>query len=315
MATSTSSERMDDEFVKFSPPKIKQGAQEVSGSEDDMRSSDADANTQHFDPLESFGTDTGEISQEDSESASQATSNENGRSGSAWGQPPSPGNPRRNRNRGDFADAMQRRLRKNAFRIENAPPPNPERVTEAEAESGFAWDPTVSPAGETFERVRLEELPVDVGLENRSPLPAGFESPSPALVKLCYAVVLTPSFPGSRLSPEMATDLEECIRNLAVSYGWKTLRTVIQSGFLAVNIVAPPHVAPVFVIRVLRRQTSQRLLARFPALAESNPAPDFWAPGYLLIGTDQPPTPQQVTDYIAYTRRAQGLGSPASSHG
>jgi CheY-like chemotaxis protein/REP element-mobilizing transposase RayT len=205
--------------------------------------------------------------------------------------------------RRSLSDAMERRLHKEVFRFDGAPPPNPMPMTTAA---------DLRPAMEEQPRVRMETLSVDNGLANREPIPSGFESPSPALVKLTYAIVLTPTFPGARLSPEMAADLESFLRNVAVSYGWKALRIVVQSGFLAANITAPPHVAPAFVIRIMRRHSSKRLLERFPALAEANASPDFWAPGYLLIGTDQPPTPQQVTDYIAYTRRAQGFG-PATN--
>jgi CheY-like chemotaxis protein/REP element-mobilizing transposase RayT len=215
--------------------------------------------------------------------------------------------------RRSLSHAMERRLRKEVFRFDNAPPPNPVPLMAVAESTGP--EPVARPTMEDQPRIRIEALPVDSGLADRAAIPAGFEAPSPALVKLAYAIVLTPTFPGARLTPEMAADLETFIRNVSVSYGWKALRIVVQSGFLAVNISAPPHVAPAFVIRVLRRHSSQCLLERFPALADSNVSPDFWAPGYLLIGTDQPPTPQQVTDYIAFTRRAQGFGPGSSANG
>jgi REP element-mobilizing transposase RayT len=60
-------------------------------------------------------------------------------------------------------------------------------------------------------------------------------------------------------------------------------------------------------MRLMRTQTSERIFAEFPKLKKENPSGDFWAPGYLIMGSNQPHPPQLVRNYILEVRRRQGI--------
>ncbi len=73
------------------------------------------------------------------------------------------------------------------------------------------------------------------------------------------------------------------------------------------QIACPPTTAPVRAARLLKSLTSQKVFAEFPQMVKDDPTGDFWAPAYLLLAGPQPPTPQQIKDYLAHVRRQQGL--------
>lgn len=152
-----------------------------------------------------------------------------------------------------------------------------------------------------------EEVRVDVGLEFPAESPAGLSRTPHALYRLTYAYVWVPKLPKSRMIGDLAARLDEWIRNLALAYDWRVERLDVRADHVALALSAAPSTAPERVVRILKRATSEKILAEFPRLAADHPAGDFWAPGYLLIGPDQHLTPQTVRDFIAYVRREQGL--------
>jgi hypothetical protein len=64
-------------------------------------------------------------------------------------------------------------------------------------------------------------------------------------------------------------------------------------------------------MRIIRQRASESIFESFPALAQQNPSGDFWATGYLIVGGQQPPSPRLLRDYIAETRRRQGVAYPS----
>jgi hypothetical protein len=60
----------------------------------------------------------------------------------------------------------------------------------------------------------------------------------------------------------------------------------------------------------MRQHTSQRVFAQFQDLAQENPSGDFWAPGYLIMSSSQPPPVAVMQDFIQGTRRRQGAAKP-----
>jgi putative transposase len=149
---------------------------------------------------------------------------------------------------------------------------------------------------------------VDSGLE----LPAeaggpGLARTPHALYNLTYSVVWAPKFPKTRLVGNIAGLLDEWIRHIALSYDWRVDRVQVNPECVMVVVNCSPETAPERLVTTLKRLTSERAFADFPNLAADHPGGDFWAPGYLLQGGAQPLTPQQIEDFLAYTRREQGL--------
>jgi CheY-like chemotaxis protein len=157
-------------------------------------------------------------------------------------------------------------------------------------------------------------LPPQVVVDNGLLLPAQERLPelvhaSNALYSLTYTLAWAPKYPRTRLTGNIAGMLDEWIRHLALAYDWRAERVEVRPECVAVNLSCSPATAPEQMVNVLKRATSDRVLAEFPTLAADHPGGDFWAPGYLLLGGSQSLTPQQVADFLAHTRRGQGLAN------
>jgi putative transposase len=135
----------------------------------------------------------------------------------------------------------------------------------------------------------------------------GWDRTPHALYNLTYTFVWVPKFPKTRLAGDIATLLDEWIRHNALAYDWRVERVEVRPECVALVINCPPTTAPEALVTVLKRTTSEKVFAEYPSVAADHAGGDFWAPGYLLIGAGQTPTPQQIDDFIAYTRRGQGL--------
>ena len=144
------------------------------------------------------------------------------------------------------------------------------------------------------------QLPVDKSLTGLARTPH-------ALYNLTYAIVWAPKFPKTRLVGNIAGNLAEWIRHIALSYDWRVDRVEVRPECVIVVVNCPPEIAPERVITTLKRTTSERVFVEFPNIAADHPGGDFWAPGYLLHGAGQMLSPQQINDFLAFTRREQGL--------
>jgi len=109
------------------------------------------------------------------------------------------------------------------------------------------------------------------------------EQVQPGLAHLTYACALAPRMPNQTLTGEVAARLSEWVPQLCVAHGFRLEMVAIKPGYLQWAATVPVQAPPGQMMRVIRRQTSQRLLAEFPQLAQANPADDFWAPGCLLV--------------------------------
>jgi REP element-mobilizing transposase RayT len=104
------------------------------------------------------------------------------------------------------------------------------------------------------------------------------------------------------------------VSQLCIAFAWRLEHLSIRPDYLQWNASAPPDTAPGRMVREIRRHTSQRIFAEFPALARENPSGDFWAPGFLLVSGSKPPPAELVRDFIQQTRRNQGLLRPGTRH-
>jgi REP element-mobilizing transposase RayT len=133
------------------------------------------------------------------------------------------------------------------------------------------------------------------------------EPHSPGVSSLNYTSVLLPRFPTQFLAGELAEWLGEWLPQLCVAYGWRIERISIRPHYIQLTVQVPPTVSPGYMVRILREETSRRILKNQPELLVNNPANDFWAPGYLVMSGFLPPTQQMLEEYIQQTRRRQGL--------
>jgi len=166
-------------------------------------------------------------------------------------------------------------------------PPKPGEVEHTLPHSlvGFASPGTSAP--------RIELEPVQAGVYH-----------------LTYACLLLPRFAEHYLTGEVADKLSEWMPIICVAFGWRLEYLAVRPEYLQWVSNVPPATSPGYVMRIMRTQTSEKIFAAFPGLQKDNPAGDFWAPGYLIMGGTQPHPSQLVKDYIKQVRQRQGSEKP-----
>jgi REP element-mobilizing transposase RayT len=133
------------------------------------------------------------------------------------------------------------------------------------------------------------------------------EPASPAMADLTYACLLVPRFDTHHLVGDAAERLTEWVPQVCVAFGWRLEHISVRPDYLQWVARVPPSTAPGHVMRVVRQQTSDRLFNEFPRFKKDNPSGDFWAPGYLIMGSSQPHPQHLVRSFIKQTRERQGL--------
>jgi REP element-mobilizing transposase RayT len=116
-----------------------------------------------------------------------------------------------------------------------------------------------------------------------------------------------PRFPNHHLTGDMANRLSDWITHLCVAFGWRLEHLSIRPDYLQWMVNVPPNTSPGYLMRTVRQHTSRRMFIEFPTMETENPSGDFWAPGYLILGSTQPPPAHLVLDFIRNIRRRQGI--------
>ncbi len=225
--------------------------------------------------------------------------------------------------------------------LADVPPPNPPQEFQAELQSGmleYDLGPTrpIASHRETSPSVPPITAHLEINLEDTLAAPARqreskpeetledmdatlpspttelarkivLEPVSPSAYNLTYACLLIPRFAHHHLTGDLAERLSNWMPQLCVAYGWRLEYLAIRPDYLQWIVNVPPPTPPSYVMRVVRQQTSTRILEDFSRLKKENPSGDFWAPGYLIMGGNQPHPPQLVRDYIAQIRQRQGF--------
>ncbi|PWH12367.1 MAG: hypothetical protein DDG60_13500 [Anaerolineae bacterium] len=135
------------------------------------------------------------------------------------------------------------------------------------------------------------------------------EPASPAMADLSYACLLVPRFDTHHLVGDLADRLNEWVPQVCIAFGWRLEHIAVRPDYLQWVVRVPPSTAPGHVMRVVRQQTSDRLFNEFPRFKKDNPSGDFWAPGYLIMGSSQPHPQHLVRNFIKQTRERQGIKS------
>lgn len=133
------------------------------------------------------------------------------------------------------------------------------------------------------------------------------EPVSPAMSLLNYTCVLVPRLPHHYLTGELADQLSSWVQQLCLAFGWRLEGIAVRPEYLQWTIQVTPSISPGNLVRVVRQRTSQQIFSRFQQLQAENPSGDFWAAGYLIVSGSQPPSAQLLRDYIALTRKRQGI--------
>jgi REP element-mobilizing transposase RayT/DNA-binding response OmpR family regulator len=133
------------------------------------------------------------------------------------------------------------------------------------------------------------------------------EPVSAAVYNLDYACLLVPRFPHHHITGDLLDRLGEWVPHVCIAYAWRLEYISVRPEYLQWIVNVPPATAPAFLMRMMRKHTSERIFSEFPRLKKENPSGEFWAPGYLIMGGSQPPPAQLIKDFIAQTRQKQGI--------
>jgi putative transposase len=133
------------------------------------------------------------------------------------------------------------------------------------------------------------------------------EPESPSLYNLTYACLLVPRFDSHHLAGDIAESLSRWMPQICLAFGWRLEYLAVRPDYLQWVVNVPPNTSPGYLMRIMRQQTSKRIFEDFPRLKKDNPSGDFWAPGYLIMGSAQPHPSKLVQDYIQRTRKRQGI--------
>jgi REP element-mobilizing transposase RayT len=183
---------------------------------------------------------------------------------------------------------------------EAAPPDVVEQPT-----SPSEWIPAPAPAAEP-PAPKTSPAPKITSRRHPDTRPLRLDPASPTVCSLSFACVLVPRLPQHHLVGEMADQIPELMRQVCLAFGWRLEHIAVRPDYLQWLVSVPPSTSASYLMRILRFQLSDRLFEKFPSLAKDNPSGDYWAPGYLIMSSQQLPPPHVVTDFVANTRRYQG---------
>ena len=127
------------------------------------------------------------------------------------------------------------------------------------------------------------------------------------LYNLAYACLLVPRFTSHYLTGDISDRLSEWLPQICIAFGWRLEYLAVRPEYVQWVLNVPPATSPGYLMRIMRQQTSEKIFADFPRMAQENPSGDFWAPGYLIMGGTQPHPPALVKNYIKETRTRQGI--------
>jgi CheY-like chemotaxis protein/REP element-mobilizing transposase RayT len=167
--------------------------------------------------------------------------------------------------------------------------------------------PPILPLDNPAAVIAPDELEMQSFLTPAQSSPLEIETISMTFSRLSYSALMLPRFPQHALVGKLSGELAGWLPQLCVAFGWRLEGLAIRPDRLQFTFQAPPSISPGNVVRILRQKTSQRIFSRFPELKDLNPSGDFWAPGYLIISGSTPPPPNLLNDFVAQTRRRQGL--------
>ncbi|MGB8213153.1 MAG: transposase [Anaerolineales bacterium] len=159
---------------------------------------------------------------------------------------------------------------------------------------------SVPVAGEDSDETRPSSIP---GATRKIVL----EPVSPSVYNLDYACLLVPRIAYHHLIGDLSDCLSEWVPEICIAFGWRLEYISVRPDHLLWIVNVAPATSPGYLMRILRQHTSEKIFTDFSRFKKENPSGDFWAPGYLIMGGSQPPPAQLIRDFIAQTRRRQGI--------
>ncbi len=130
---------------------------------------------------------------------------------------------------------------------------------------------------------------------------------SPALHHLSYVCVLIPRMPDHALSGDLVDQLRVWLPQICLASGWRFGGLSIEETLIQWIVSMPPNEPPSGMVDHIRLETSRRIIELHPRVRDQNITSDFWAPGYLIVGSSRFLTKRTVNNFVRRIRSWQGL--------
>ena len=124
---------------------------------------------------------------------------------------------------------------------------------------------------------------------------------------ITFTCMLVPRLPEDMVNDDLAHFLANLLPQICLVFGWQLGKVEFKPDYMLWTAQVLPAVSPGHMVRVIRQRTSKHIFQQYPDLKSHNPSDDFWAPGYLIINGNEPPTEKAMQEFIQQTRRRQRL--------
>lgn len=121
-----------------------------------------------------------------------------------------------------------------------------------------------------------------------------------------YTCLLLTRLPGNKLRGQLGKQLKEWLPEMCIAFGWNLDGMAIRPEYIQWTTRLAPAISPANLVRIVRKNTSEKIFSQHPGMRPIDGSDDFWAPGYLIIRGSQPPTQKALFEFIQLTRKRQG---------
>jgi REP element-mobilizing transposase RayT len=125
--------------------------------------------------------------------------------------------------------------------------------------------------------------------------------------ELTYSCLIIPRFSDHYLTGDITKDLTTWMREICISYGWRLDAITIRPGYLQWVMTVPLTANPAQFMRIVRQETSKKILEDYPRLKRKNLSVDFWAPGFSVVHGNSLQSPESINSFIIEIRKQQGI--------
>ena len=120
---------------------------------------------------------------------------------------------------------------------------------------------------------------------------------SSAVYDINYHIVWCPKYRKPILKDEVREFVEEQLKTIAETKGWKIEELEVMPDHIHLFISAPPFESPTAIVKVVKGVTAKRIFERFPHLRQIFRRGSIWSPSYY-VGTAGNVSAEVIKRYI-----------------
>ena len=120
---------------------------------------------------------------------------------------------------------------------------------------------------------------------------------SSAVYNINYHIVWCPKYRKPILKDEVREFVEEQLKTIAETKGWKIEELEVMPDHIHLFISASPFESPTAIVKVVKGVTAKRIFERFPHLRRIFRRGSIWSPSYY-VGTAGNVSAEVIKRYI-----------------